>query len=335
MTKNRRLIWITFPVLLLFGIYFMGPEPDRPVWNPDMPSVPQNPAELENYVARQERQHKLKQDNEARILWADSSRKKTGWSVVYLHGFSASQEEGDPVHMQFAKTFGCNLYLARMADHGIDTTEQLLYFTPDRWWKSSKEALAIGKALGEKVILMSTSGGSTMALTLASEYPQDVGALINMSPCIAINDARAQLLNEPWGLQMARLSLGAHYRSFPKDSLRDQYWNNPYRLEALVQLQEALDEKMTRKTFEKITCPSLTLYYYKNDQEQDPTVKVSAILEMNKFLGTTDSMKDAIPVPGAGNHVLASYIVSKDLETVSREARKFALDKLGMKSVNE
>ena len=35
-------------------------------------------------------------------------------SVVYLHGFSASQEEGDPVHYDFAQKFGCNLFLAAL-----------------------------------------------------------------------------------------------------------------------------------------------------------------------------------------------------------------------------
>ncbi|MBY0433997.1 MAG: hypothetical protein K2U26_07800 [Cyclobacteriaceae bacterium] len=217
---SRRAILITFPILLLAGIYFLGPEPDRPVWNNDMPSVPQQAADLEKYVADNEAKHTIKPDNEARIVWADSTKKKTEYSVVYLHVFSASQEEGDPIHEQFAKTFGANLYLARMADHGIDTTEQLLYFTPDRWWQSSKEALAIGKALGEKVIVMSTSTGGTMALILAATYPQDVFALINMSPNIAINDGNARMLNNPWGLQVARLVFGSNYQQIPYDSAR-------------------------------------------------------------------------------------------------------------------
>lgn len=331
---SKKTILITFPILLLAGIYFLGPEPARPVWNNDMPSVPQQAADLEKYVADNEAKHTIKPDNEARIVWADSTKKKTEYSVVYLHGFSASQEEGDPIHEQFAKTFGANLYLARMADHGIDTTEQLLYFTPDRWWQSSKEALAIGKTLGEKVIVMSTSTGGTMALILAATYPQDVFALINMSPNIGINDPNAWLLNDPWGLQIARLVIGGNSRSFPKDEAKDRYWNNPYRLESVVQLQELVEDKMNKSTFEKVKCPSLTLYYYKNEQEQDPTVKVSAILEMNKQLGTLDDLKVAVPIPNAGGHVLGSHIVSKDLETVASEVKKFTIEKLKMQVVN-
>jgi esterase/lipase len=330
---NKKIVYITFPILLLAGIYFLGPTPATPKFDKAIVSVPQTPAELEEYVAAQERKHKLKPDNEARIIWADSAKNKTEYSVVYLHGYSASQEEGDPVHEQFAKKFHCNLYLARMADHGIDTTEQLLNFTADRWWQSSKEALAIGKQLGDKVIVMSTSTGGTMALLLAAEYPADVFALINMSPNIAINDPNAWLLNNPWGLQIARLVIGSNYSSSPVDSLKDKYWNNTYRLESSVQLEELVEAKMKKETFEKVKCPSLTLYYYKNEQEQDPTVKVSAILEMNKQLGTADDLKQAIAIPNAGGHVIGSYIVSKDLKSVQEAAEKFAVEKLKMRKV--
>lgn len=337
---SRRFVFITFPIVLVFAVYFLGPEPDLPEWSEDSPVVPLQPDELEKYVAANESKHKLKPDNEARILWEDSSRRKTEYSVVYLHGFSASQEEGDPIHEQFAKAFGCNLYLPRLADHGVDTTEQLLYFTPDRWWKSSKEALAIGRAIGEKVIIMSTSTGGTMALILAAEYPQDVFALINMSPNIALNDPLAWIANNPWGLQLARIVKGGDYL-IPKESpgvdtvLDYRYWNHKYRLEAACQLQEMLESKMNQTTFERVKQPSLTLYYYKNVQEQDPQVKVSAMLEMNNQLGTPDSLKITVAVPNAGGHVLGSHVVSKDLETVTKAVRKFAIEKLRMKPVGE
>jgi pimeloyl-ACP methyl ester carboxylesterase len=165
--KSRRLIFFTFPVILIVGIYFLGPEPEEPKYDNTMPQVPE-PSLLDNYIASKETKHKLKQNNEARIVWADSTRSKTKYAVVYLHGFSASQEEGNPVHRRFAEKFGCNLYLSRLADHGIDTTEQLMLFTADRVWQSAKEALAIGKKLGDKVILMSTSTGGTLALIPAA-----------------------------------------------------------------------------------------------------------------------------------------------------------------------
>ncbi|HEV8515511.1 MAG TPA: alpha/beta hydrolase [Cyclobacteriaceae bacterium] len=327
---KRKLIFITFPIIVLLGIYFLGPEPARAKFNPTMPSVPQSPDELEKYVATQESKHKIKPDNEARIVWADSTEKKTEYSVVYIHGFYASQEEGDPVHADFAKKFGCNLYLARLADHGIDTVDQLINFTIDRGWESAKEALAIGKALGEKVILMSTSTGGTLALALAAEYPQDVYALINMSPNIRINHPLAFIANDPWGLQIARLVRGGKFEVSKSDSLHDRYWYQKFRLEAVTQLQEFLEEKMNADTFEKIKCPSLTMYYYKNETEQDPTVKVSAMLEMNKQLGTPEDLNETVAIPNAGGHVLGSHVSSKDIPAVEAAAEKFAIEKLKM-----
>ncbi len=334
--KNKLLIWITFPFLALIAVYALGPEPDEPVFDPSPIAVPSQPDELERYVAANESRHKLKPDNEARIIWADSTRQRTPYSVVYIHGFSASQGEGDPVHKDFAKSFGCNLYLARMEDHGVDTTEQLLFFTGDRWWRSSKEALAIGKALGDKVILMSTSTGGTMALMLAAEYPEDVFALINMSPNVALRDSKAWLAGAPWGLQVARLVKNGLYNVTPVSAGADttldyRYWNHKYRLEAISELVVLVEASMRPETFREVGQPTLNLYYYKNEQEQDEQVKVSAILEMHGQLATPDSLKVAVPIPNAGGHVLGSYVVSKDVESVKMAVHEFATVKLRMK----
>jgi len=332
---SGRFIKISFPILLLAGIYFLGPEPDKPTFNLVMPEVPAASDALETYVANQESKHKIKPGNEAHIIWNDSSRTKTEYAVVYLHGFSASQMEGDPVHRRFAKEFGCNLYLARLADHGVDTTEALLLYTPDRSWESAKEALAIGKRLGDKIILMSTSTGGTLALKLAAEYPDDVYALINLSPNIALKNGAAFIANDPWGLQIARMVVGGKYNITDATAEEAKYWNKKYRLEAVSQLEQLLESTMTKELFQRIKQPSLTLYYYKNDEEQDPQVKVSAMLEMNGQLSTPDDLKVTVNVPNAGEHVLGSSLVSKDVEGVYREVEAFAIEKLKLRKVSD
>ncbi|HEY5691477.1 MAG TPA: alpha/beta hydrolase [Cyclobacteriaceae bacterium] len=331
---SRRFVFITFPILILVGAYFLGPAPAAPKFDDAMPAVPTDLAELEAYIQQNESRHKVKPDNEARIVWNDSSHAKTECCVVYLHGFSASQEEGDPVHVDFAKKFGCNLYLPRLSDHGIDTTEQLLYFSADRFWASAKEALAIGSVIGDKVILMSTSTGGTVALMLAAEFPDDVYGLINMSPNIEINDPNAFLLNNPWGLQIARLVKGGDYQVINYNADRQKYWNEKYRLESLTQLQELIEQKMNESTFAKVTQPSLTLYYYKDEEHQDPIVKVSAMLQMNEELGTPDPLRQAIAIPDAGAHVIGSHLVSKDLERVEKAINEFAERTLKMRAIN-
>ena len=331
---TKRLIKISFPFILLLGIYFLGPDPETPVYNKVMPAVPDDKSALEKYIADHEAVHNIKPDNEARIVWKDSSRQKTPYAVVYLHGFSASQAEGDPVHRRFAKEFGCNMYLSRLSDHGIDTTEALIHFTADRAWESAKEALAIGKKIGEKVILLSTSTGGTLALKLAAEYPEDVFALINLSPNIAINDGAAFILNDPWGLQIARMVVGGKSRVTDANDEHAKYWNKTYRIESLTELEELLETTMTEDIFQKVTQPSLTLYYYKNEEEQDPQVKVSAMLTMHEQLGTPDDLKLAKAMPEAGAHVLGSSMTSKNVDGVYQEIENFAVGKLKMVKVN-
>jgi pimeloyl-ACP methyl ester carboxylesterase len=322
----RFLKWLGILLFILIIVYFLGPRPSSPKYTKDLPAVPANGASLEKYVTDHEALHKLKPDNEARIVWLnDSLKEKTDYAVVYLHGFSASQEEGDPVHKKFAKKFGCNLYLSRLDAHGIDTTEPLASFTADGIWNSAKEAYAIGKQLGKKVILMSTSTGGTLALKLAAEYPEIAG-LILLSPNIAINDPNAWLLNNHWGLQIAHLVTGKHRTVEDTTALYAQYWNNRYVTTSLVQLEELLESTMKESTFKKVVQPTLLLYYYKDEKHQDDVVKVSAMKRMFQQLGTAENLKRQVALPNTGNHVLGSPIKSKDVKSVEDECEKFAVD---------
>jgi pimeloyl-ACP methyl ester carboxylesterase len=316
---------LLYVVGVLIIVYLFGPRPDDPKYETAMPVVPSANG-LDQFVAAQEATHKLRPNNEARIIWAnDSSKQKTAYAIVYLHGFSASQEEGNPVHRNIAKQFGCNLYLSRLAEHGIDTTDQLINLTADNYWESAKQALAIGKQLGNKVILMGTSTGGTQALQLAATYPDDVAALILYSPNIAIKDPNAWLANNHWGLQIARLVKGSNYNDVADDDrpLFKQYWNKHYRLEAIVTLEEMLETTMNNETFKKIKQPALLLYYYKDEQHQDKVVKVSAMKDMFAALVTDSTHKRAIALPNTGNHVIGSPIKSGDVESVERETKKF------------
>jgi pimeloyl-ACP methyl ester carboxylesterase len=321
----RKTKWPIIVLLILAIAYLGGPRPAEPSYTKNMPQVPANPLGLEQYVGGIEAQHKLKPDNQARIIWAnDSTRNRTHYSMVYLHGFSASQAEGDPVHKEIARAFNCNLYLSRLAEHGIDTVDAMINLTVNKYWESAKEALAIGRQLGDSVILLATSTGATLALKLAAEFP-DIRAMVLLSPNIEINDPNAWLLNNPWGLQIARMVLGSKYVDSKKDT-RDiyrQYWNHHYRLEAAVTLEELLESSMTVETFKQVKQPVLMLYYYKDDVHQDSTVKVSAMLEMFNQLGTPPDMKRSLAMPATGDHVIGSYIKSHDVEGVKRETERF------------
>ena len=329
------LAWI---VIALVVVYLLGPRPSSPKYlgapaNQTLQPLIGNASDLEREIANEESRHKLKPNNEARIVWLnDSLKNPTDYAIVYLHGFSASQMEGDPVHRDIAKKFGCNLYLARLSEHGIDTVESLLNFTVDKYWESAVQALRVGTRLGSKVILMATSTGGSLALQLAATYPDKVYALILMSPNIAIADKNAWLLNNPWGLQIARMVVGSKYVDSKDDRpIYKQYWNYHYRLEAAVQLEEYLETTMTKQTFQKVTQPTLLLYYYKDEVHQDSVVSVAAMKKMFTELGTDSLHKRAVDIPTAGNHVIGSFIKSHDITSVESEVTRFMKEILGLK----
>ena len=182
---------------------------------------------------------------------------------------------------------------------------------------------------------MGTSTGGTQALQLAAAYPNDIAALILYSPNIAINDGNAWLLNNHWGLQIARLVKGSNYNN-PDDErpIYKQYWNKPYRLEAIVALEEMLETSMSKETFSKVKQPVLLLYYYKDEKHQDNVVKVSAIKEMFLQLATDTVFKRSMALPNTGDHVFASPIKSKDVESVERETKRFLEEVIKLKVKN-
>jgi esterase/lipase len=321
----KRIKYVSFLVVGLITIYILGPAPSSPFYTSSLFDVPSLPIDLEKYIETNEKKHApIKPGNEAKIIWHnDSLKNKTAYSLVYLHGFSASHEEGNPIHLQIAKEYGMNLFLTRLADHGRVNDEPLSGFTATRAWEDAKTALAIGKTIGDKVILMSTSTGGTLSLMLSAQFPE-IHAQILMSPNIAIKDHTAFLLNNHWGLQIARKVIGGQYRIVADTTtLYAKYWNPKYRIEALVELEELIESTMNENTFKKVNQPTLLMYYYKDEFNQDPVVSVDAMKKMFSAISTHKDLKIDAPLPNVGNHVIASYVKSKDLVAVRLEIEKF------------
>lgn len=332
MKKIRYAVGIFF---VLMALYLVGNKPETPIYSVGFPAVNQDKRALSDSIDKTEANNlAIKINNEARIVWTDSVKSKTKYSIVYLPGFTASQMEGDPVHRHIAAKYGMNLYLARLSDYGLASDSALVNLTPDRLWESSKKALAIGQVIGDKVILMSTSTGSTLALKLAAIFPEKVEALINYSPNVKINNRFAPLMNNHWGLSILNLVNKTGYvdNSARSDSLVTQYWTIIYKTEALMQLQELLETTMVESVFNKVKCSSLTMAYYKDEEHQDPTAKVSAMRWMHASLGTDARYKKFIEMPTVGVHPMASSLRSKDIKAVELETEIFLKEVLGINS---
>ena len=315
----------------LLILWVLGPKPDLPKLNTELPQLQEDLTELEAEInSREASLPNIKPDNEARIIWAEGyAYKKSPVSIVYLHGFSASQGEGDPVHLEFAKRYGCNLYLSRLQSHGLDSEEPMLDLDPEELMESAKFAVGVGKQIGEKTLLMSTSTGGTLALYLASGNPELAG-LICYAPNVDVKDPSSKLLVWPWGLQMARMVMGGKYRTWEGSDDEKKYWTTKYRLESLVALKSLINATMTESVFKGITSPVFVAYYYKSESEQDEVVSIPRMLEMYGQLGTPESKKRKVALPSVGTHPLASKYTSQDVESVLVATYNFAEEVLGM-----
>lgn len=327
----KGLVLIVVAIVLL---YALGPKVASPSLDETLPKVPSDLTQLQQFIIqREESIPNIKPDNEARIIWYDSIPSKTEYSIVYLHGWSASQEEGDPIHIKTAKRYGCNLFLPRLAGHGLIEQEPMLNLTADELIDSAKEAIAIGKKLGDKVLVMATSTGGTLALHL-NGGDEDIAALLLYSPNVEIYDPNAKLLAMPWGLQLAKLVKGGDYHTFDTENeLKNQYWTTKYRIEALTQLQVLVDETMTTSTFNEVDQPLFLGYYYKSDKEQDNVVSVGAMLEMFNQVKTPEQKKRKVAFTEVNDHVMTSYISSKDLESVEKETFSFLEEVVNLQMV--
>lgn len=322
MIKN--ILKVTLGVFgLLFIVFMSGPKVETPNLNQELPTVPKDLLELEAYVASQEAGiTDLKTGNEARIAFFDSIPKKTKYAVLYLHGFSASSEEGAPFHQNIAKHFKANLYLPRLFGHGIGGQSPLEDFTGDAYIKSALDALAVAKTLGEQVILLGTSNGGLLSLLLGND-PQIV-VMGLYSPNIRIKDPMAGALSLPWGFEIATAVAGSEYHVMQNVvSPKEDFWTTRYHMQSLTHVQKLIDEAMIPETFAKIKIPVFMGYYYKDEQNQDNVVSVDAMLTMFDQLGTADAKKEKMAFPDTGDHVMTSHLTSKDVASVTKESIRF------------
>lgn len=313
-------------ILLLLAVavlgFLLGPKPQYEKVNNTPSTKAYNIAELDQILeSREAPVQYLKPDNQSQIIWADSSQSKTPYSIVYIHGFSASQGEGFPMHKNIAQKMGANMYLPRLSGHGIDTPEAMKDLTPSKLVEDSKDAIAIGKTLGEKVIVMGCSTGGTLAIYLAANDP-DIEAIILLSPNIEIANSSAAMVTGPWGKQLAYQLIG-ETRVIPEEYVYKPYWSHHYSTNGLIALQALLDQTMTEEIFEDVRCPVYCGYYYKNEDEQDPVVSVSAMLEFKEEISTSEDDYEFEAFPNANDHVICSSYKTENWKTVEDEVWDF------------
>ena len=322
MIKKILIGFILFFILLLV-VYCLGPKPNDITINPTISIDQLTIDQVEEYVATKEAAIHTRKGNEAKIIWADSSMKRTKYAMVYLHGFSASHEEGNPLHKELAKKYNCNLYLSRLAHHGIESSTPFKDFDGNKLIESAKEAIAIGQVLGEEVIVIGCSTGGTLATYLAAHNPEIIDALMLYAPNIDVADPKAFLLSMPWGLQLGRAILNSENHSWEAVEEQFPYWYTTYRIEGLVGLKHVIDNTMTEANFKRIKQPIFVSYYYRDEANKDDVISISRIKDFLNQVSTPEHKKDVFICSDCDDHVITSDIVCKNMEAVIEESTEF------------
>lgn len=326
---------VLFLLVALVAIILLGPRPKFEMVTPDLPEINIPLDQLDTHIALREKFiEDLKPGNEARIVWQDSTKQKTKYCLLYLHGFSASQVEGAPVHQEFANKYGMNLYLPRLEDHGRESINTFEKLTPISYMDSAKDALKIASLLGDKVIVMGCSTGATLGAYLAAHHPELIEGLLFYSPNIDLYDTNSRMMLWPWGRQMLEQIEGGEYHHVNySGSDGAKYWNSQYHINGLIALKGLIKQTMTRENFRKIKQPVLICSFYKDEEVHDKVISHEAMDRFYEEISTPEDYKQYIKFPDVVGHVFTSSTFSEDYKKALAASTEFAETKLGLRSV--
>ena len=193
--------------------------------------------------------------------------------------------------------------------------------------------MCIRDRLGDKLIVLSCSTGSTYSAYLAAN-DSGIDAQIMTSPNFDLADPNAKLLTKPWGKQMLRKIVGGDYRSWTAPEEAKPYWNEKYRIEGLIAMRALLDQTMTEEVWQQNKVPVFIGYYHKNAEETDKIISVEAIHAYEKAISTPIDMVTITPFSNAKGHVISSLYMNPNWQSVQDSIFAFAEDVLNMQPLS-
>jgi alpha-beta hydrolase superfamily lysophospholipase len=241
MARRRPLAIAAVVVALIGGAAWLNTPPALV----NAATRPQLPENIEAYLADAERraaeQFALIPETEKRVTWHGAASTRTPYAVVSLHGFSATRQETAPLAERVAAALGANLFETRLSGHGH--AEQPMHAVrAEDWLADTAEALAIGARLGEKVVVIGTSTGGTLALAMSDhDTATAVSDIVVISPNLQPSDAKAAWLTRPAGPLIARLVAGDTRSWVAHNEQQERYWSTSYPIDAAIEVMRLVD----------------------------------------------------------------------------------------------
>ena len=282
------------------------------------------PDDLDQWLRQSEQQasdrYGLVPDTDKRIRWF-SKGEQTPFSVVYLHGFSATRQETAPLANVVANMLGANLFETRLRGHGRER-DLLGEVRAEDWLKDAVEALAIGAKLGERVIVIGTSTGATLAAAMLGHPAMNVvDTIVMLSPNFAPRDPAAAWLTRPAGPLLARILVGETRSWEPYNEQQGLYWSTTYPIGAAVEMMRLVD--LANRNLPADVAQRLLMFYSTDDSVISP----HAALEVLEKSGAPQKTVVRIEDPGdPSHHVLAGDVLSPEkTQRIANEIAAFIL----------
>lgn len=307
--RRRRWPAVLVGALLLALLFIvLGPRgtrhaDDAPAATPPLPELL---SALPLHLAQAERQVPgLVPGTEKQVVFGPAGPVQAEWAVVYLHGFSASRQELAPLPEDVARALSAHYYATRLTGHGSGSAA-MAAGSVAAWKGDALEALAIGRRLGRRVLVIGVSTGASLAAWLATQPGSQEGtAWVLISPNFGLRKWSSEIVNAPWGAALARAIIGPQYRFEARNADHGRYWTTAYPTSALTPLMATV-HLARRLPLEDWQTPVLMLF-----SPDDQVIDVGAARHAYARLGSTH--KQLVEVVDSGDalqHVIAGQILS-------------------------
>ena len=318
--KKSRIVLLTLGIIVLGYAGYAGLKPD-PEFVYEQRSLPDDFMEYHNQLLNRDSAIGVREGNEEKLVRA--AQGKTDYAILYIHGFGASREEGSYITDRVAAKLKANLYYARLPGHGT-TKEDHRDRTYAEYLQYAGDTMRMMNSLGNKTILIGTSMGGLIATWLAATFPEQTAALVLASPFYDFASPSADIMKLPGGMSLVNAVYGEVRESSGKANPDygagyEKYWYTQQYFSSLQNLVDLRAAVLHDDTIARVRAPVLMTYYYRDDEHQDPTASVPAMLEVfEKFgQGQNSFIKQKAPIAN-GNHVMLSEHVKTDKETIEK-----------------
>lgn len=244
------------------------------------------------------------------VIWAGATGEKTPLSIVYVHGFSASKQEIRPVPDNVATALGANLYFTRLTGHGRGGPA-MAQATSNDWLNDVAEATAIGRAIGERVVIIATSQGGTMT-AMSSVNPdvmRNVAGIVFVSPNFGVVAKSAGLLTAPFARTFVPWIAGSERSFEPVNDAQEKWWTTRYPIDAVFPMAASV-QAAAALPFETILIPAFFIY-----SPRDTVVRAS---EIKRVAETWAGAKEIWPIEIAPEDDQAAHVITGDILSPSQ-----------------